>query len=340
MARLLQELIMTIESRGAKEGEIPSSLLFEIYSMSRNNMSKVISDSATWVDPQLIDTMLDQGIIQRIISENTEKYALTFKGIAQAVQIKYGNTLDEQFLTFLEQSDHKFATTEQTPLSWKEKLAGLSLILVASTSISSAIRLNNDANKAVLGDVFEKTLDCLKKFGLVEKSEALKIPSRGEHPASALMARVNQLARKTNLYYKNDRDVSGYYFDIEKDGDIDSKRLFLLLRKVFGYYNPNCNYGEMYKGLEQISQLYSPKFLARSINPMISLSILKRLKEFMNHEIWHLPQQSQLHLAVETTSKESTRDHISNSIKKQAITKVPRSGSKSNSTADHKVVSH
>jgi len=281
-------------------------------------MSKVLSDSATWVDPQLIDTMLDQGIIQRVTSENIEKYALTFKGMAQAIQTKYGKTLEEQFINFLEQSDHKFATTEQTPLSWKEKLASLSLILIASTSTSSAVRLNNDANKTVLDEVFEKTLACLKKFGLVGKNEELKMPSRGEHPVSALMSRVNELARKTNLYYKNAREVSGYYFDVEKDGDIDNKRLFFLLRKIFGYYDPNCNYGEMYKELEEISQFYSPRFMARSTNPMISLSILKGLKEFMNHQVWRLPQQSQCHLAAETTTKQVSKDCKTKELKTRA----------------------
>jgi len=324
MIRLLQELIIFMESKGMKEEEIPFSLLFELYNMSRNNMSKVFSDSATWVNPQLIDSMLDQGIIQRVMSENLEKYALTFKGIAQSIQIKYGKTLEEQFLKFLELSDHKFATTEQSPLSWKEKLASLSLILMASTSTSSAIRLNNKANKAVLNEVFEKTLACLKKFGLVEKKEELKTTSRGEHPVSALMSRVNELARKTNLYYKNVREVSGYYFDIEKEGDIDKKRLFFLLRKIFGYYDPNCDYGEMYKELEQISQLYSPRFLARSINPMISLSILKKVKEFMNQEIWHFPQQTQPNLEAQRTSTEQARDHKTKRIKTTEGRVVPK----------------
>lgn len=307
MARLLQELVVYMQSKGMKEEEIISGLLFEIYSMSRNNMSKVFSDSATWVDPQLIDSMLDLGIIQRVMSENMEKYALTFKGIAQSIQIKYGKTLEEQFLKFLQLSDHKFATTEQSLLSWKEKLASLSLILMASTSPSSAIRLDKDANKAVLNEVFEKTLACLKKFGLVKRQEELKTTSRGEHPVSALMSRVNELARKTNLYYRNVRDVSGYYFDIEEDGDADKKRLFFLLRRIFGYYNPNCNYAEMYKELEQINHLYSPRFLARSTNPMTSLSILKKLKEFTNQEIWHLPQQLQLNLKTQKKHRQVKR---------------------------------
>ena len=315
MIRLLQELIIFMESKGMREEEIPFSLLFELYNMSRNNMSKVFSDSATWVNPQLIDSMLDQGIIQRVMSENLEKYALTFKGIAQSIQIKYGKTVEEQFLKFLELSDHKFATTEQSPLSWKEKLASLSLILMASTSTSTAIRLNNEANKTVFKEVCEKTLVCLKNFGLVERKEELKTTSRGEHPVSALMSRVNELARKTNLYYKNVRDVSGYYFDVEKDGDVDKKRLFFLMKKIFGYYDPNCNYGEMYKELEQISNLYSPRFLGRSMNPMISLSILKSVKEFMNQEIWHLSPQPQPNLEAQRASTERSRDEKSKKIR-------------------------
>jgi len=232
------------------------------------------------------------------MSEDMEKYALTFKGLAQSIKMRYGKPLEEQFLEFLELSDHKFATTEQSPLSWKEKLASISLILMASTSTSSAIRLNSQANRSVFTEVLQQTLTCLGKFGLVGKNEKLKATQRGEHPVSALMSRVTELARKTNLYYKNIREVSGYYFDIEIEGGIDKKRLFFLLRKIFGYYNENCDYEEFYKELEHISQLYSPRFLARSVNPMISLGILKALREFLNREIWHLPSQHQHNLEV------------------------------------------
>lgn len=106
----------------------------------------------------------------------------------------------------------------------------------------------------------------------------------------------NNLTRKTNLYYKNVSKESGYYFDIEKNGDIDERRMFFLLRKIFEHYNPNCNYQEIDKELAQISESYSPKFLARSINPNVSVSVLRRLKEFMDQQIWRLPQKSQTHL--------------------------------------------
>lgn len=76
-----------------EEEDIPTNLLFEIFNKNRTNMSKVFSNSATWVDSQFIDSMLDQGIIQRVMADNIEKYALTYKGIAETIQTKYGKNL-------------------------------------------------------------------------------------------------------------------------------------------------------------------------------------------------------------------------------------------------------
>lgn len=283
------------QSKKIKGENVPSDIIFRIYNMTKNNMSKMFSQSSTWVSSEVANTLLKQGIIQRVISEDTEKYALTFKGIAQCIQVKYGKSLDEQFLEFLELSDQKFSATEQTRLGWKEKLASLSLILMISISDSSAIRLKSDANKAVLSEVFDKSLACLKKFGIVKKKQNLKKVSRGEDPVSAVMSRLNDLPRKTNHYYKlaGFGKESGYFFDIEKDGDIDEKKLFFLLGLILEHYNPRCDYAEMSGELSEISQRYYPRFLARSTNPNVAFSIIKRLKEFMDTEIWHLPPHSQ-----------------------------------------------
>jgi hypothetical protein len=221
---------------------------------------------------------------------------LTFKGIARAIEMKYDIGFEKQFLKFLELSDQKFNTGELSQLRWDEKLASLSLILMASTSASSAIRLNNEGNKIVLGEVLDKTLDCLKKYGMIEKEEKLKTKSRGESPVSALMSRLNALSRKTNHYYRNITQESGYFFDIEKDGDIDEKRLFFLLGRIFEYNRQDCKYEEIYRELAEISQRYSPRFRNRSTNSFISLAILKKLKEFTELEIWHLPPELQSHL--------------------------------------------
>lgn len=294
MIRLLDGLVISMERfKKAKKESVPSKLLFDILTMNPTNVSKVFSESATWVNPELIDSLLQQGLIQRTTSENSEKYALTLLGVARSLQIRYGTTLEEQFLNFLDLSYQKLTSADQTQLRWDEKLASLCLILMASTSVSSAIRLNNEANKAVLGEVFEKTLACLNKHGIVKREGKLKTKSRGETPVSALMSRLNTLARKTNLYYTNLTRDSGYFFDIENNGDVDEKRLCFLFKRIFNQYDPKCNYAEMNKELAEISQLYSHRFLARLTNPTVSLNILRRLKEFLDTGVWHLPRQPQ-----------------------------------------------
>ena len=290
--RLFEGLVNCMDQfRQTNRAETALNLLFEIYSMNRNNKSKVFSDSATWINPDFLNPLLEEGIVQRVEAGDSEKYALTFRGIAHCIQLKYGKSLEEQFLKFLELSDQKFTTANRTQLQWKEKLASLSLILMTSTSSSSAIRLSNEANKAVLTEVFEKTLACLKKFGIVEKDAKLPSTHRGESPVSALMSRLNALARRTNHYYENIEKESGYFFDIEKDGDIDEKRLLFLFRRIFEHYDSSLDYAELNRELAEISQLYSPRFLARSTNPTVSFSILKGLKDFMDKEIWRLPPQ-------------------------------------------------
>jgi hypothetical protein len=294
MLILFERLVSIMEEqKKIKRNQIQSSLLFKIYNLNRNSMSKMFSYSAALMNPDLVDGLLEKGLVQPVVTEESQKYALTLKGIASCIQIEYGKPLEEQFINFLELSDRRFTATVQTQLSWNEKLASLSLILLASTSETSAILLTNQSNKEVSTEVFKKILSILKKFRIVESEAELKTVARGESPGSALMSRLDVLPRKTNNYFKYVGKGSGYFFDVERDGSIDEKKLSFLFRRVFEHCDPDQNYSEMYNQLCEISRTYSPRFLGRSTNPTISLSILKELREFMNKEIWRLPSASQ-----------------------------------------------
>ena len=290
MMKLFDALIDTMEqSKRIKRENVSSRLIFEIYGMTENTKSKKFRDSAIYIAPEVANVLLEQGLVQKIVSEEGEKYALTFRGIARCIEMKYDKRLDRQFAEFLELADERFNTVEQTNLQWNEKLATLSLVLLASASPSSAIRLNSETNKKVLAEVFQRTLTCLKKYGLVKMEEKLRTVNRGESPASALMSRLDTLARKTNYYYKYIGKGSEYYFDIERNGNIDEKRFSFLLGRAFGHFDPRCNYKEMYRELAEISQLYYPRFYSRTVNPTLVLGILKNLKDFMQDQILHLP---------------------------------------------------
>jgi hypothetical protein len=292
LLRLFDDLLDVMERlKRIKSDNVPTNLVFEIVKMTENNKSKIFSESASWVSPDLKNALLEQGLIQRIASVEGEKCALTLAGVARCIQIKYGFTLEKQYLGFLSLSDQKHNTVDQTRFLWDEKLASLSFILLGSTSAVAAIRLNNEQNKIVLTEVFGRVLDTMKKYGMIKQEEELRSVSRGETPVSAMMSRLYTLPRKTNQYYRFIGKGSEYYFDLEANGSIDDRKLSFLLGRVFERFDPQCDYNKMYSELSRISQSYYPRFLARSANPKVILSVLGLLKEFMVTEILHLPQK-------------------------------------------------
>lgn len=292
LLKLFDALINTITKlKKIRDDEIPFSLIYELLNMTSNSRSKTFSESSDWLDPELADSLMEQGLIQEIIHipEGNRKFALTLRGIARCASIRYGKTLGEQFVGFLERTDRRYNTTIQNKLLWDEKLASLSMILLASTSPSAAIRLNIEANKNMLTKVFQETLVCLKTHRVLNKDEKLKSGSRGEAVSSYLMSRLNALPPKINHYYKHIGRGSEYFLDIQLNDDIDAKRLLFLLKKIFESYDSTCNYTEVYKDLTRLSQFYYPRFLSRSVNPNVVLSILKKLKEFMERDVLTLP---------------------------------------------------
>ena len=290
MEKMFASLINVMKKhKKINNNDIPSRLLYEIYNMWTTTKSKILHKSASWIEPRIATRLIEKGLVQKISSETDEKYTLTLTGIAHCIKEIYGKKLDEQFVDFLALVDQKFGTVEKADFSWKEKLGTLSLILLASSSQSSAIRLTNETNKRMLAEVFQKTLVILKKYGIIKGKEELKKVDRGESIASAHMSRLNKLARKTNHYYKFLGKGSEYYLDIEKNGKLDKTRLFFLLRKVFDRFDPECKYEMLCKELQNISQEYYPRFLARSLNPLILLNISKNLTRFMQFEIMRMP---------------------------------------------------
>lgn len=294
MGKMFTNLIDVMKkNKKIKEDDISSRLLYEIYNMWTTTKSRIFHKSGRWIEPEIAERLMEQGLVQRIASETDEKYALTLTGIAHCVREAYGKRFDEQFINFLALVDQKFNTVEGADFSWKEKLGTLSLILLASSSQSSAIRLTNETNKRILAEVFQKTLAVLGKFGIVTGREQLKKVDRGESIASAHMSRLNKLARKTNHYYRIIGKGSEYYLDIEKDGKLDKIRLFFLLRRVFNRFDSDCKYEILCKELQNISQEYYPRFLDRSLNPLLLLDISKTLGRFMQFEIMKMPMSRQ-----------------------------------------------
>jgi hypothetical protein len=288
--KMFESLLNIIEQKKRIEQEdIPSRLIYEIYCMWTTTKSKILHESAICIEPNIAERLIEKGLVQKISSEVDERFALTLTGIAFCIKNTYGKNLDEQFIDFLALADQKFNTVEKSNFDWKEKLAALSFILLGSSSPSSAIRLSNETNRRILEEFFQKTLAILKKYNIVDKKEELRKYAREESVASAHMSRLNKLGRKTNHYYRIIGKGSEYYLDIEKNGKLDEQRLFFFLRKIFDRFDPGCKYELMQKELQGVSQEYYPRFLARSLNPLIILEISKNFARFLQFNIMKMP---------------------------------------------------
>jgi hypothetical protein len=272
-----------------KQSEIPSDLVFKLLSMKDNNRSPLFLKSALWIDETIVEEMLENGLLQ-VVDEQRKRYALTFKGIAKCIELKYGLPLGPQYSEFLNCVDKIYSAVDQSCLKWQEKLATLSFLLMGATSKDSAIRLISENNVKILTEVFEKTLECLKKYQMIGPKVDMKTGRREETPLLYLINRLQDLPKRTSHYYRSPGD-SVYFLDVEEEGKINSNRIQFLLKRVFEEYDKNCMYKDLEQDLQKISLRYSPSFLERKILQKNLFEILGQLAEFMT-DIHHLPHKT------------------------------------------------
>lgn len=283
-------MIKLREKKTIKNEDIPDTILFELINMTKNNITAILTESAGYIEYENRDYLKNEKLIQTVSTGDVEKYALTLKGIAYCINIEYKTSFENQFLAFLRYADDKITLEpENLSLDWKEKLATLTLLLLASTSESSAIVLNEKMNQKTFEAALREILKILQNSGLLEVKHELP-ESRGEPPATLFMrSRINELPRKTNHIYTNIGRGGGYYLDIETKEGVDEGKIAFLLRRIFENYHPDIKYFELKNSLMKISEKYHPQFLARRINSKAIFGITNKLDSFFDSEIWELP---------------------------------------------------
>jgi len=278
-----------IENKIIKQNYDENKIIFIAYNLTKNKKSQIFSSGSYYLNDEVSNYLINKRHVQKISDVGQDKYSLTFNGIAYCIKLKYKKSLEEQFLNFLDLSDLEFTSViDRSPLNWKEKIASTTLLLMVCTSENSAIRLNNISNKETLEEVFLKVIDCFKKNRLITAKAMLRSPSRGESRSSALMSRLNALPRKTDHIYKNIIKDSGYYLDIQKNNEIDNKKMNFLLKKIFEKHYPHKNYDAIKEELIEINQTYYTRFLNRQVNQKLVYNIIKTLTSFFEREIWRL----------------------------------------------------
>ena len=280
---------MTVESNKVIKKYRSDGIIYDMINITKNNRSNILIDISINLNDDISYKLKELGLIQLITVQGINKWTLTLKGIAHNIMFRDNIDYEEQYKILLNCFDDKFEIDAKKQLDWKEKLATLTLILMASTSEKSVIVLDNPSNREIFEDMLNDSLSCLIKHGVIKENS--KLPrTRGEPPATLLMrSRINDLPTKTNHVYVNMGGGDGYYHDIEYMGQLDENKLYFLLKLVFDEYNPDINYKSLKNELISLSEKYSPQMLSRNIDSRVLYEILNKIEVFFNVEIYNQP---------------------------------------------------
>lgn len=262
----------------------PNEIIFNILRATNKKRAKIFHESAIKINYNVIEK---ENIIQ-ITKNNMIYYTLSFKGIIYCIKNRYNIDYEKQFFQMLSYFEEELTSiTKPKPLTDKEKLASFSIILINSISPNTAIKLNNKTNQEIFENFLQELISILIKFNIINSEFILTQPSRNESKSSALMARLDKLPIKTNNIYKNLKSDSGYYFDFEKNNDIDSQKLNFILDLIFHNFNLHIqNIDELYNLLFDLSMKYNLKFLERQVDNRKTYEILKQLKNYLELDIF------------------------------------------------------
>ena len=266
----------------------PTSIISELHFINNNNRSSIFTNISTTLSDSISRNLQDHELIQSISVQGIKKWTLTLKGLAYNISNQESTTFVDQYSSLIKNFDDKFNFKSITKLDWKEKLATLSLLVMASTSKNSAIKLDNSSNRDIFEEILTKTLDCLKQHKIIDKKR--KLPkSRGEPPSTLFMrSRINDLPAKTNDVYVNLGKGKGYYLDIEQELELNKEKMWFLLNLVFEPYNAAINYDDLKNELITISEQYSTQMLTRNVDSGILFDTLNKIDEYFNIEIHYL----------------------------------------------------
>lgn len=264
-----------------------TDIIFKILLKKDKNRSKMFSDSSLYIDRTIASGLLEDGLVQ-ISAIGQEKYSLTFKGIAEVLRFKYNVTYEQQFSDYLKDIDNEYSAIDTSDFSWKEKLSTVCFILVGATSVNSAVVLDTPENISLMTEVFENTLQILKKYKIIYDDAMLNTGVRGEAPVLFLINRLPNLSKRTNHYYQNP-GKSVHYFEVEEAGHVSKHKVLFLLRKIFSKYDSKTNYPSLSQELQELSLKHSPGFINRKILQRNIFEINSILQEFVQDEIYRLP---------------------------------------------------
>ena len=268
----------------------PCSIIYELLTVTKNNRSSILTNISVTLTDDVANNLENLGLLQSLNVQGIKKWTITLQGLSYIISDYDSLSIYDQYASLLRCFDSKFKLESKKQLEWKEKLVTLSLILMVSTSKTSAIVLDNSSNRTLFEELLGSTLSCLNRHNIFEKKR--KLPkSKGGKPMATLIVRsgISDLPAKTNDVYVNLGGGEGYYLDIEQNLELDKEKMWFLMNLIFEHYDTSVNYNELKTELINISEQFSTQMMTRNVNSRILFDILNKIDEYFNIEINNLP---------------------------------------------------
>ena len=280
LGKYYKELLNNLKSSNKRL--INNSILLTFIKLKSNDRNLILNKSAlprhqTKKDEH--NQLLQQGLI-READGKIDQHVITAKGIWE-IEKEKKLISDLQVLAFIEREYFTFGAANK-PLSDKEKMALLSMVLARVFSSDVAMHLNSDSVMDVWRDIFVIAHDFLKENKLVfsDSNHDLSRKEKGNaHPVFHLMVRLNNLPKSTHNIFKFS-EKRKYYLDIDIDSDEGAKKISLILRLVFERVPDYELFCETLKLSNEIAYTHATKVIdnAKYLRPKYDKVIEKALK--------------------------------------------------------------
>jgi hypothetical protein len=229
-----KELLNNLKS--ANKRLINNSILLTFIKLKSNDRNLILNKSALPRHQTKRDehNLLLQRELIREADGKIDQHVITAKGIWE-IEKEKKIINDSQILAFIEKEYFTFIGATR-PLSDKEKMVLLSMVLTRVFSNEVAMHLTSDSVMDVWRDIFIIAHDFLRANNLVfsDSEHDLSQKEKGNaHPVFYRMVRLNNLPKSTHNIFKYANEKRKYYLDINADSTEGLRQISFIFRLIF-----------------------------------------------------------------------------------------------------------
>ena len=228
-------LVIEESSKGKKQDSLYLFLHKKTYNAAVDFLTKC-GVRETVVSLETLNYLKDKNYIFEYNNENLDQMiTINASGIYYLEKKDAVLTVDDLLNVSNKNWKAKLPTNEDNTLKDPERLVLLSLLGMRAFNLNHCIDLNSPESKRLWLEIFKVCNEFIVENNLGKYVNILDNDGKGNQPAVfALMTRIENLPKKTNLYLDNGKTKKKCYFlNVENNlGDIDEDKVAFLMERI------------------------------------------------------------------------------------------------------------